>query len=266
MMTMPAAPCELLAAQLGGMFKCSQLEEYTRIRTPFLYPDGDVVDIFLAKTENGPAITDLGESMRWLRSQTVALKRSPKQRLLIQDVCMTHAVQLMSGMLVAYVNKDTDFADVSMRVAQAAVRVADVSFTMRTRLSLSAMDEVDDYLRERNILFEKAIPVQGQSGRIWTIDFAIPANDQVSYVKVLSAGSRASSKSVVNETVTAWYDLRGVRSTHLYHKNVRKVALFDDTSDVWEPSDFEMVGSLSDGVAKWSNPDEFERIVGTAAA
>lgn len=264
MMNMPAIPCELLAAQLGSMFKCSPLDEYTRIRTPFLYPDGDVIDVFLASTERGPAITDLGESMRWLRSQTAAMKRSPKQKLLVQDVCTTLGVQFMSGMLVVYVDGEAGFADASMRVAQAAMRVADVSFTLRTRLAQSAVDEVEDYLRDKNIDFEKGFSIPGHSGKLWTIDFAIPANDQISLVKVLSAGSRASSKTIVNEVVATWFDINRGRPNNLQHKIIKKVALFDDTSDVWEPSDFEMVGSLSEEVTRWSNPEEFERIVRAA--
>ena len=31
---------------MGELFTCAPLNGYTRIRTPFLYPDGDVIDLF----------------------------------------------------------------------------------------------------------------------------------------------------------------------------------------------------------------------------
>jgi hypothetical protein len=41
------SPCEEIASTIGELFSCSSVGEYTRIRTPYLYPDGDVVDLFL---------------------------------------------------------------------------------------------------------------------------------------------------------------------------------------------------------------------------
>ncbi len=39
-------PCEQITEKIGELFTCSDLNGYIRIRTPFLYPDGDVIDLF----------------------------------------------------------------------------------------------------------------------------------------------------------------------------------------------------------------------------
>ncbi len=41
-------PCEILRSKMGDLFECSQHDRLIRIRTPFLYPDGDIIDLFLS--------------------------------------------------------------------------------------------------------------------------------------------------------------------------------------------------------------------------
>src|SRR5438093_322048 len=77
--------CELIQQSIGELFTCSQVNEYTRVRTPFLYPDGDVIDLFVKSSGGVTTLTDLGESLRWLRMQSIAPRRSTKQQRLVQD-------------------------------------------------------------------------------------------------------------------------------------------------------------------------------------
>ena len=82
-------PCELLAAKLGALFTCEAINGYTRIRTPFLYPDGDVIDLYLQDDGRFTTLTDLGETVRWLKSQTVVARPTSKQDRLLIDACRT---------------------------------------------------------------------------------------------------------------------------------------------------------------------------------
>lgn len=70
-------------------------------------------------------VSDLGESLRWLRNQTLAMKRPPKQRQLIEDIKLTNDVELYKGVLISRVGR-RDIASAIMRVGQAAVRVGDL--------------------------------------------------------------------------------------------------------------------------------------------
>jgi hypothetical protein len=56
---------------LGLLFTCEPVDQYMRIQTPYLYPDGDVIDIFCKESDGIVTLTDLGETLRWLRMQTV---------------------------------------------------------------------------------------------------------------------------------------------------------------------------------------------------
>jgi len=252
-------PCEIIAGQLGALFTCMPHDRYTKIRTPFLYPDGDVIDVFFRESgDEVVTVTDLGESLRWLRSHTLTPRRTQKQRQLIDDVCLNHGVELFKGMLALRVKKGENLASAVMRLSQASLRVADIWFTLRSRAVQSVTDEVADFLTEREIRFDRAEKQLGRSGRTWTIDFHVWAPERSSLVNVLASGSRASARGVVDHVVAGWYDL-----SHLGAQSIRLVSLFDDTADVWADEDFRQLEPLSQ-IARWSRPDEVEELLKAA--
>jgi hypothetical protein len=252
--------CERLGVQLGALYSCSQQERYVRLRTPFLYPDGDVIDVYYVDQQGAATLTDLGETVRWLRMQSVSVRRSPKQQQLIQDICLNHGVEFFKGMISLRVPSIELLAESVTRISQACIRVADLWFTMRTRAVQSVTDEVEDYLREREIQFEREKKLIGRSGRGWTIDFHTRTPRRSALVLVLASGSRASANGVVKHVVTVWHDLRDLVAGV---EPVRAISLFDDTLDVWNEEDFKLVEGLSD-VARWSRPDEFESALRSA--
>lgn len=251
--------CGEIGAHLGAMFSCVEQSPYTRIRTPFLYPDGDVIDLFAKPNESVTTITDLGESLRWLRTQTPSAKRSPRQRKLIEDVCLTHGVELFKGMLVARAKSPQELAAAVTNLAQAALRVSDLWFTLRTRSVQSITDEVDEFLTDRSISHDRWVKLAGRSGRIWNVDFQTRTDMRSSLVYVLSTGSRSTARSIADHAVAAWHDLSHMRA----QQSIQFVSLIDDTADVWGDDDLKLVESLSE-VARWSRPDEFERFLQAA--
>ena len=142
--------CTLIQEQMGELFRCAEVGSYTRIRTPFMYPDGDYIDIFLERDndEKTIALSDLGETVRWLKMQTISLRRSPKQNQMIQDICLTHGVEFYRGMLQTRFRPGDNLAMAVTRLSQAALRSADIWFTFRIRAVESVTDEIAEYLDE----------------------------------------------------------------------------------------------------------------------
>jgi hypothetical protein len=250
-----------LAEGLGAMFVVSPKGELLRVRTPFWYPDGGVVDVFVKQHDGIATLTDLGESLGWLRQQSLATRRSPKQQKLVQDICTTQGVELFKGQLMLRCTDAKQFPQAVIRLGQAAVRVADLWFTTRTRSVESMTDEVSDLLQERKIAFERGVKYPGRSGRDWSVDFQTRAPQQSALVLVLASGSRPAARRVSEHVVAAWHDLSLMKTGA---QPTRFVSLFDDTSDVWSEEDFRLVESVSD-VCRWSRPDEFEHTLLTAA-
>ncbi len=256
-----SSPCTEISSQLSALFVCSPHDSRVRVRTPFLYPDGDVIDLYYSTNGDVRTLTDLGETVRWLRMQTLALRRSPKQRQMIDDVLMNHSVEFFKGMLIVRLGAADRLADAVLRLGQACLRVADLWFTLRTRAVESVTEEVADYLTEKSIPFDRAKKLVGRSGREWTADFHVRTPDASSLVCVLSTGSRAAGRKIAEHVLATWYDLNALS---VGPQPLRFLSLFDDTMDVWQPEDFSLVESVSD-VARWSRPDEFEGMLRRAA-
>lgn len=244
---------EMPTALIGEMFQWSRTAAGDwRVRTPFYYPDGELVDVYVVESAGQSEVTDHGEALGWLRTQSVSGKRSPKQNRLVADVCMTQGVELFRGSLVRRSNGAEQIRDAIMRVGLAAVRVTDLWFTLRPRSVESVADEVVDLLADESIEFEQAVKVPGRSSRIWIVDIQARTPGRTSLVALLASGSVAAAHRVAEHTVAAWHDLAHLRQAAL---PISFLSVVDDTSDVWHEDDFKLVESLSE-VRRWSRPDE----------
>lgn len=244
--------CEAVRGGMGGLFSCTTTPRgHVRVRTPFFYPDGGVVDLFVIDRNGRLDVTDFGEALGWLRLQTAAGRRSPKQTKLVADVCLTLGVELFKGQLVLRCASGEDLPRAIVRLGQAVVRVGDLWFTTRTRGVESVTDEVGDLLADNVIPFERGAKLSGRSGRGWSVDFQTRTPERTSLLLVLSSGSRAAARRVSEHVVAAWHDLSHLRAGGA---QLSFVSLFDDTGDVWSDEDFKLVDDLSE-VHLLSAPD-----------
>jgi Domain of unknown function DUF1828 len=246
-------PCEQITEKIGELFICSTLNEYVRIRTPFLYPDGDIIDLFFKEEGEFVTLTDLGETLRWLRMQAVTQRKSTKQRQLINDICLNHGIEFYRGMLMVRFKQSEDFAQAVTRLSQAALRVSDLWFTFRSQASESITDEVEDLFRDRQISYQRSPRVTGRSGRVWRPDFHTRLPERSTLVTVLSTGSRSAAREQAALASATWHDLSYLT---LGPEALKFISLFDDTLDVWTEEDFRLVEDISE-VSYWSHPDEF---------
>lgn len=249
--------CGDLRKQIGKLFTYTKHGEFYRIRTPYLYPDGDNIDLFCKSDGRCITVTDLAETTGWLRSQSISRKRSPKQDQLIHDACVTHGVEFHRGMLRAQQDIGEDLASVITRVAQAALRVSDVCFTFRTRTPSVITDEVAEHLEECKLKFDRSEKIAGRSGREWTIDFRVQNSKRSCLVNVLTTWNRSSALRITEHVLAAWHDLE-------YRTNgpesLEFVSLFNDTIDVWKEDDFKLLEPVST-ISLWSRPDKFVDIL-----
>ena len=112
------------------------------MRTPFMYPDGDIVDIFVIERDGSYIFTDYGEALGWLGMQSDRGRLSDNQRRLVDDVCLTLGVELHRGQLVLRCEKPENFGETVHRIGQAVVRVSDLWFTLRNQAVVTVADEV----------------------------------------------------------------------------------------------------------------------------
>ena len=250
--------CVAIGRSLPPLFTCSPApQEGVRVRTPMLYPDGDVVDVFILERSESYTVTDFGDALGWLGLQSVSRRRSPRQEALVRDVCRTLRIGLFQDQLVLRnVLKDA-LAESVLRVAQAAVRVSDLWFTLCTQSLQTTADEVDEWLRDKRIPYERSVQRQGRSTRPWTVDFETHTDNRTSLIFLLSTGTRGAVRRLVEHVLAGCVDLNHLKTTQ---QGLFFVSLFDDTEDVWRAEDFSLVDGHSE-IAHWSRPDEFERLL-----
>ncbi len=240
------------------LFVCSPgPQEGVRVRTPMLYPDGGVVDVFVLERNDRYIVTDFGDALDWLGLQSVSQRRSIKQEALIDDVCQTLRIERFSDQLMLREVTSGALGESVIRVAQAAVRVSDLWFTLRSRALQTVADEVDEWLSDREIHFERDVSKQGRSSQDWTINFQTRTANRTCFVFLLATGTRGTVRRLTEHVLAGCVDL-------IHHKKTRPdlefVSLFDDIEDIWQPPDFSMVEPVSE-IALWSRPDEFERVL-----
>ena len=240
------------------LFVCSPgPHEGVRVRTPMLYPDGAVVDVFVLERNDRYIVTDFGDALDWLGLQSVSQRRSNKQEALIHDVCQTLRIERLSDQLMLREVTSGALGESVIRVAQAAVRVSDLWFTLRSRALQSVADEVDEWLSDREIQFERDVSKQGRSSQDWTISFQTRTANRTCFVFLLATGTRGTVRRLTEHVLAGCVDLN-------HHKKTRPdlefVSLFDDIEDIWQPPDFSMVEPVSE-IALWSRPDEFEKVL-----
>lgn len=131
---------ELLSKTFGEFFTFSSVNEYIRIETPFIYPDGDIIDLFLKEEKEHILLTDLGETVGWLLMQTLEEDLSPKQYQLIHSICFTHGVEYCRGALTIWLKPSDDLAEAIMRLSQVASRVSDLWFTFKIGADKQTID------------------------------------------------------------------------------------------------------------------------------
>ena len=253
--------CSRLGRSLPPLFECTAApQEGVRVRTPLMYPDGGVVDVFVLERNGGCQVTDFGEALGWLRMQSVSVRRSPKQNRMVEDACQTLGVELHHGQILLRSDAPESLGAAVLRVAQAAVRVSDLWFTLRTRSVETVAEEVHDWLLEREVSFERAVKQRGRSGRTWTIDYRTRTDDRTALVFLLSTGSRGAARRIAEHVLAGCVDLSHLtvgRPDHVF------VSLFDDTQDIWREEEFSLVEQYSE-IARWSRPDEFEQTLRAA--
>ena len=119
--------------ELGSSFTWKEHGDYYRIRTPFLYPDGDYIDLFCKSEGDTVTVTDLAETIGWLEIQASSMRHTPIEDRLILDACEPQNVVFRQGELQAQCRPGDSLAEVFTRVAQAALRVSGLWYAIRAR-------------------------------------------------------------------------------------------------------------------------------------
>jgi len=243
---------EQAISELKGAFRCIPYDKGLGIVTPYLYPDNDLIEVFVQEIAGGRIrVTDLGETLRHLASQGVDVVDSPKRRFMLNQVASRLHVVVAGGRLEKE-GLPQEVGLILLDVAAASHGVAGLAYTSKAYEPAEFPEEVSAYLRDNKIQHEQHPRIKGMSGKDYKISLRINGKVRPEIlVEAMSPSQQAGISAVVNRVVREWYDINGSR---------RKVSLLNDQDFHWRDEDIIILQHLS-AIHRWSNKDDFLRFI-----
>jgi len=115
------------------------------INTPYEYPDGDEIDLFLI-TNNKLILSDMGESIRHLMSYNINIKESKRRISIIEDIIRNSYVKYFKDEFYIELKDIKELSSASIELAQTIIRISDLLFTIKGRTIATFEEEVKDFL------------------------------------------------------------------------------------------------------------------------
>ena len=226
-------------------FKCIASTNRLRVVTPYVYPDNDLIEIFIEDLSNGRVkVTDLGETFRHLHSQGFDISSSPKRRFLTETIASRVEVELKGGQL-SKTGPAAQVGNMMLDLMVATKGIADLIYTSKTYEPATFFEEVKEFLEENHFQVEPRVKITGSSSKRYSADFHI-LNGHESYLQALSPRQVQGLKGKVDATFRMWSD---------FDSAVQKLSLLNDIDFEWKEPDVVLLGRVSK-VTYWSRKDE----------
>ncbi|HEU0177353.1 MAG TPA: DUF1828 domain-containing protein [Blastocatellia bacterium] len=242
--------------------ECDQIRSGAlRISTPFHYPDGSLIDVFLEPAGNlfdGYKLSDGGQTADYVADLKFDLFATKKRRLLISDICETLDVKCADGSFEIHLTLEelhTELPQAIVRLSQACIRAADLIYTQRLQIPGSFQDEVEEFLSVKDLDYEPDYQVKGDYGKIVKVDFKVTGQRIDSFIQTLS--SRANAHASANEKISRWIELLSFKNSH------QLLTVVDQHSGGFQQADLEKLGIFSTVL---SFPEEQEELYEALAA
>lgn len=227
---------------------CDQTRDgFLRMSTPFKYPDGSQIDLFLGRPHRGQLGTDLvlsdkGQTTAYLLDLNVKFWTTKKRKQAVEDICERLDVRLDGGELVIHV-AEGELPQVSgmiVRLAQACIRVSDLAFTQRLRAVNSFKEDVEEFFELTGLIYRPQVALEGRFDAPVEIDFEVRGHSVLSLVQTVSTGNAFAAHGIINEVFRRWHALPDdIRSHDQF------VTIFDSGQDFYRADDLAVLSEQS---------------------
>ncbi|MEI8254128.1 MAG: DUF1828 domain-containing protein [Deltaproteobacteria bacterium] len=180
---------------------------HIRIETKLLYPDGSCVDVFirsdgpLFREVPGPLVlSDLGQTTAWLLDVGVRPWLSKKRQQFVTDTLRVFGATQIGGEIRLSLDSPADLSSGILRLGQACLRVADLTFTRRASLVMPFAEDVEEVFADAELIYEPSIDLVGRFGSPVSIDYLVTGKHTKSAVLTLTSATAPAEPVNVVET------------------------------------------------------------------
>ncbi len=122
---------------------------HIRIETTFKYPDGGSIELFVVEGRSTPpsapnVLSDLGQTTAWLLNLQIKPWLSKERQALINDVLEVYGVRQEGGAFEIDVASLDELEPKIVTLAQACLRIADLTFTHHASLQALLSEDMDE--------------------------------------------------------------------------------------------------------------------------
>jgi len=258
--------CEALRDYIGGFSlvrQCDVIKDGAlRITTPFSYPNGSHIDVFLTSSSdllNRFILSDYGQTTDYLADMNIKPWATKKRSILIDDICKALGVMDRSGTIEVELDSEhlSELPYAIVRLAQACIRIADLSFTQRLQASGTFKEDVEEFIAWTDIPYEPDIELLGAFGKPVRVDFRIIGQSVTSLVQTFSTPYAQTAHLAANEIFRRWYDLNPYRTANQF------LTIYDTSNRIFREDDLRR---LSDFSLVLGFPEEQDQIQEALAA
>jgi hypothetical protein len=225
---------------------CDQVRDGSlRLATPFFYPDGSHIDVFLklgGSDELFFELSDKGQTMAYLLDLHVKPWTSQKRKQTLADICATLGVKQEGGAFLIQIKQSEmkDLPDAMLRLAQVCIRVADLAYTQRLRSTVALTEDFEEFIVGLDRPYQPGVKIPGQFGKEVEFNFLVEGQRMRSLVQILSTANQSAAHILSVDAFARWSDIAPVR--HQY----QCLSVYDTSNDVFREDDLKRLQVVSD--------------------
>lgn len=246
---------------LAGGFSCHYYDDLLYIVTPYLFPDNDMIALYLEEAPGGKVrVNDGGEAAMNPFCDGFDLLRTPWAREMAQRIARDLAVELDRGEL-SKTGPAEEVGGLMLDVAMAARGVADLIYAQHAYAIASRRrkgHKVSDFPEklaafwgERGVEFAAGAKLTGGSGQVYTAHYRVNGG---AYLQVLDPGRAGRAKAAVDRVFGMWADCDGDLTVE------RKVTLLNDEGVEWKAAHIQRLSQVST-VVRWSERERLAALL-----
>jgi len=221
---------------------------WTEITTPYLDRHNDYIQIYGRRQGDLIELTDDGNTITDLETSGCDVKAG-KRRLLLDGATKGHGVEVKGRELLVKAD-DRTFALKAHSLVQSILQVNDLFYTARPHVASLFLEDVTEWLNERNVRYSPRVKLAGKSGFDHYFDFIIPQSRQASE-RLLSAVNRPNRQAAGN-FIFSWVDIRDSRPS-----KTEAIAIINDHDSAGASEYVSAIAQYDIVALPWSKREEF---------